>query len=61
VLLKKNWIFPYFQSTILENEAFKNNIKALFDRGQNELMVVRYDQQEKVLDRGFIVRRDWPN
>lgn len=58
---KSNWIFPF-------NNTFKKiNYKELIELAEeelstlNEIMVVRWNHQSQPIDRGFIMRADWPD
>lgn len=61
ILDKKDWLFPFKAENLLPHHLVIDNINLLFAEGRNELMVVRYNQEDHVLDRGFIVRTNWPN
>ena len=61
ILNRKDWIFPFDSEE--EMLPFKSLKTILKDNPliQNGLMIVRYDSKKKMLDRGFLMRPDWPN
>lgn len=61
ILDKKNWLFPFKAENLLNHQQALDKVNYLFAEGRNELMVVRYNQEGHILDRGFIVRTYWPN
>ncbi len=58
---KKDWIFPFKADKLLPHQSVMEQLKSLFAEGRNELMLVRYDENGKVMDHGFVVRNHWPN
>lgn len=57
---RKDWIFPFNRR--LEKYQFaelKHEIRD-FLLLQNEILVARFDSNENPLDRGFVVRANWP-
>ncbi len=58
---RKDWIFPFdakekvYTASSLYKELNNSPLT------QNGLMVVRYDKKNTVIDRGFLMRPDWPN
>jgi hypothetical protein len=57
---KKDWIFPYFKAVAQDFETLKLEAKTHLSQNRNPLMVVR-KKGKKVVDRGFVMRADWPN
>lgn len=57
---KKDWIFPYFKAIAIDFETLKLETEKYFTQKRNALMLVR-KKGEEVLDRGFIMREEWPN
>ncbi|MEX2380582.1 MAG: DUF1853 family protein [Vicingaceae bacterium] len=57
---KKDWIFPYYKASSVEFETLSSKAKKYLEQKANALMVVRRKGGE-VVDRGFIMRTDWPN
>lgn len=57
---RKDWIFPYNQR--LERFTFDELALELKDylELQNEILVARFNQHGTPIDRGFIVRSNWP-
>jgi len=60
VPLKKDWIFPYFKEKEVDFNSLKTKAEHYFQQKKNALMVVR-KENNKVIDRGFIMRKKWPN
>jgi hypothetical protein len=58
---RKDWIFPFdakekiYSASILYKELEENPLI------QNGLMVVRYNKKMEVIDRGFLMKSNWPN
>jgi len=57
---KKDWIFPYFREKEVDFNSLKTKAEHYFQQKKNALMVVR-KESNKVIDRGFIMRKKWPN
>lgn len=57
---KKDWIFPYFKSSPVDFNRLKNQADHYFQLKKNALMVVRR-KGKVIIDRGFIMRENWPN
>lgn len=57
---KKDWIFPYFKAVAQDFEILKLEATTYLSQNRNALMVVR-KKGEEVIDRGFVMRADWPN
>lgn len=58
---KTDWIFP-FNSRLAcyqKEEVLKQSKQLLQER--NEVMLCRYDANKQLLDRGFVVRANWPH
>lgn len=57
---KKDWIFPYYKASPVEFETLRLEAKKYLAHQANALMLVRKKGNE-VIDRGFLMRADWPN
>lgn len=57
---RMDWIFPFYKQYAFydENELESHICNLLSDR--NEVMLVRLSSSNKPIDRGFIVRENWP-
>jgi hypothetical protein len=58
---KKEWHFPFRETALLSAEECRQSLLKRFKVERNEVMVVRYDDNQNPLDRGFIVRENWPD
>lgn len=58
---RKDWIFPF--NNRLTNIDFSELIKLIpkYLEIQNEIMIARYTSEGDPIDRGFIVKNNWPN
>src|SRR5690554_363603 len=58
---KKQWIFPYSsQNKMQDIPESKVYLNKFFSKDRNYVMVIRWDTNKKIVDRGFIVRNEWP-
>lgn len=58
---KINWIFPYGQyNELISFERLKEFAENHLNES-NEVMVVSYDKKANPIDRGFIMKKNWPN
>ena len=58
---KDNWIFPFrIMLEFLTFHEFKAKVRPYL-KENNEVMVVRYTENRKPIDRGFLMRENWPS
>ena len=58
---KGNWIFPFRDDHQLLSFQSLKRIVEPYLKESNEIMIVRYDANENPIDRGFLMRKKWPN
>ncbi|MEQ8907628.1 MAG: DUF1853 family protein [Vicingaceae bacterium] len=58
---RKDWINPFRLTNLMKKKDCCEKLAQLFLEGQNEVMLVRFNEQKKVIDRGFVMRDGWPN
>jgi len=58
---KDNWIFPFRNDLELLTIQQLKEIVVSYLKASDEIMLVRYDKNKNLLDRGFLMRENWPN
>jgi len=57
---KEEWIFPFRRSQqLLDFQVLSSHSKVLLE-SRNEVMIVRLKPNGDIIDRGFLVRQNWP-
>lgn len=57
---KGNWIFPFNKRIERFNFQQLQKKADFLLESRNEIMVVRFNSQGEAIDKGFVVRRNWP-
>ncbi|MBL4707241.1 MAG: DUF1853 family protein, partial [Flavobacteriales bacterium] len=57
---KADWIFPFnSRHPLYQKDEFSLQSNQMLE-GRDEIMLCRFDENKKVLDRGFVMRANWP-
>lgn len=57
---KKDWINPFSYTSILDKRTCELFLKKHFSLTKKEIMLIRFNKNKSVVDRGFVMANNWP-